>query len=472
MGLRRVRDLNPLFTGFVLLSAAASVALVFQSGVLFGIVVVASVVSLVAAIVWPWMPVGVFLLAMPFMLVELGGGVQVAHVLGAASAAGVLWATTLSARGLRGSPMLFGGALMVTAYLVATMTAASPLASLKLGSIGFVGFGLACAIVQVAPSRAGLIWILRSWLIGALISVGPFLFQDHSLTVEYGGAAVRGRVSGVFGQPNYMVEVCMFSVFIALALMWTSTSGFDRVFAILAIVVNTAGAVLTLSRGGFMGLGAATLALCLLVPRVWKVVLGVIAGVATLLVVGAVVGAPLVSVVLERVGSITSAGSGPADERPLVWTEAIRWWSESQLLGIGPGGFLARSGAAGSLLAPEGFYHAHNFVLQIGVEGGLVGLLAFLTAAGIGISMTLRAIFRQRDTVLPAPALAALLAGLAGAAVHGFVDFLYSNVVMIVLLAVYLGIMAAGVSPLSGSEDQRPIHLRAIDRRKPTRMTL
>ncbi len=91
-GLRRVRDLNPLFTGFVLLTATASVALVFRSGVLFGIVVVASVVSLAAAIVWPWMPIGVFLLAMPLMLVELGGGVQVAHVLGAASAAGVLWA--------------------------------------------------------------------------------------------------------------------------------------------------------------------------------------------------------------------------------------------------------------------------------------------------------------------------------------------------------------------------------------------
>ncbi len=259
-GLRRVRDLNPLFTGFVLLTATASVALVFRSGVLFGIVVVASVVSLAAAIVWPWMPIGVFLLAMPLMLVELGGGVQVAHVLGAASAAGVLWATTLSARGLRGSPMIFGGALMVTAYLVATMTATSPLASLKLGSIGFVGFALACAIVQVAPSRSGLIWIMRSWLVGALISVGPFLFQDHSLTVEYGGAAVRGRVSGVFGQPNYMVEVCMFSVFVALALMWTSTARFDRVFAVLAIIVNSAGAVLTLSRGGFMGLAAATIA--------------------------------------------------------------------------------------------------------------------------------------------------------------------------------------------------------------------
>ncbi len=259
----------------------------------------------------------------------------------------------------------------------------------------------------------------------------------------------------------------MFSVFVALALMWTSTVRFDRVFAVLAIIVNSAGAVLTLSRGGFMGLAAATIALCVLLPRVWKVVLGVFAGVGALLAVGAAANAPLVGIVFERLGSITSAGSGPADERPLVWGEAIRWWTENQVLGIGPGGFLERSGAAGSLLAPEGFYHAHNFVLQIGVEGGLLGLLAFLVAAIIGIGMTLKAIFGERNTVMPAPAFAAMLAGLAGAAVHGMVDFLYSNVVMIVLLSVYLGIIAAGVSPVSGLKLQRGTLQRSVDSREP-----
>ena len=451
--LRRFRDLNPLLTGFVVISAAASIALVFRSGILFGIVIVVGASALAAALVWPWLPIGIFLLAMPFMLVELGGGIQVVHVLGAAVAMGVLWATTLTTRGLRGSPMLFGGALMVGAYLLASLTAASPLASLKLGSIGFVGFALACAIVQVAPSRSGLVWIMRCWLVGALVSVGPFLFQDHSLTVEYGGAAVRGRVSGVFGQPNYMVEVCLYSVFVALALMWSSANRFDHVFAALALVVNAAGALLTLSRGGFMGIAAATLAICILVPRVWKAVGSVLVGLAALFAIGAAAGVPLVTVLLERLGSITSAGSGPADERPLVWAEAMRWWSENQILGIGPGGFLARSGAAGSRLAPEGFYHAHNFVLQIGVEGGLVGVLAFTSAAVIGISMTLRAIYVRRDSVLPGPALAALLAGLVGAAVHGIVDFLYSNVVMIALLSVYLGLMAAGVAQYPPESD-------------------
>jgi O-antigen ligase len=443
----RLQGLSGPMTAFVLLTGAASIGLVFQSGLLFGIVVAVSAYSLIAAIIWPWMPMGVFLLSMPLMLVELAGGIQVVHVLGASVALGVIWAQTLSDKGLQGSPILFGGALMVTAFLLSSLTGVNPLASLRLGSIGFVGFALACAIVQIAPNRTGLIWIMRCWIFGALISIGPFLFQDHSLSVEYGGTAVRGRVSGVFGQPNYMVEVSLFTIFVSLALIWACVTRFDRVLATVAVLVSLAGAVLTLSRGGLMGIAAATLVLAILVPRVWKAVVAVTVGLAALFAAGLAAGWPLVLIVIQRLGSVSEAGTGPADERPLAFAEAWRWWTQEQVLGIGPGGFLEKSSVAGSILAPRGFYHAHNFVLHIGVEGGLVGLIAFTAATVIGITMTLRAIYGGRPTVLPAKALAALLAGLAGAAVHGMVDFLFSNVVMIALLSVYLGLIAAGVKP-------------------------
>ncbi len=188
-------DLNPLFGGFIIVCSLASAALIFRSGALFGIVVLMSAASLIAAMVWPWAPIGALLLAMPFMLVDVGGGIQIVHVLGAASAMGVIWAASLRRPGLRWSPILLGGVLMVAAYLAASLTSANPLASLKLGSIGFVGLALAVAIAQIAPDRHGLIWIMRCWLIGALASVGPSLLDDHSVTTEFGGSAVRGRSS-------------------------------------------------------------------------------------------------------------------------------------------------------------------------------------------------------------------------------------------------------------------------------------
>lgn len=437
-------DASPLLRGFVVLTSLASSLLVFRSGGLLAIGVAFSGAALLAALAWPWIPLAVLFASMPFLLIEIAGGVQVVHLLGAAAATGVIWAKALHPAGLRGSPLLFGGLLVVAAFLLASLASPDPASSIKLGSIGFVGLAVGCAIVQLAPFRSSLVWIMRFWMVGALASISPILVGTRTLVAEYGGAAVRGRATGTFEQPNYMVEFCMLTTFVALALIWSSRTRGDRVLGSVTIAACVAGAVLSLSRGGLLGFAAALLALCVLVPWTARIVTGLVIAGTLAVLVGAAAGSPFVEVLVERLASIGSAGTGPADERPLIWSEAYRMWAEQPLLGIGPGQFLTRSGEAGSALAPGGYYHAHNVVLQIGVEAGIVGLVAFVAAAVIGIAAILKALFVNAHSVLPRNALAALLAGLVGAAVHGSVDFLYSNVVMVIVLSGYLGIVAAG----------------------------
>jgi len=130
---------------------------------------------------------------------------------------------------------------------------------------------------------------------------------------------------------------------------------------------------------------------------------------------------------------ITSARTG-------IWSAALEIISQSPMFGHGPGSFSTLFAQANQL--PPGFStsHAHNFLLQITAQSGLVGL-GLILAAGVMLVITITSIYRRADAKERIQLSAYIGAGVAVTTHHLF-DYLFESpaytAAVLVLLALTL----------------------------------
>lgn len=451
----------------IIVAAIASYFLLDRSWLLLAGPAVVGLVGLAVVLRMPWLPVCLLLISMPVLGQRLPGGFLVLHLLGLAAGAAVLIGAAVRREGLSSSPVIWAAALVLLGMLMATLVSKHPLVGLRQVLLYVIGLALLVAVIQSGTDQTGPLWIVRSWIVGFMISVLPHLRAPAPDGVEQGGGVVRGRLEGIFTQPNYLGELCLLTMFLSISLALSARKRGDRLLSLAGLISSALAMALTLSRGTFIGMFVAVAVLCLLIPRLIPRLAGWFAFAVVLLGMLWAVGNQFVSLLLLRLGSISEAETNPTDSRQIIWGEAIRLWSENQWFGLGPGGYLRATQSAGSLLAPAGAWHAHNVILHVGVETGLVGMATVVIAALLILGTALAAILGQRihPTVLPREGVAALLAGLFGAAGHGAVDFVYSQPVLLALLGVYLGVLGAGCQP---RRDSRGMETGATDESLPT----
>jgi putative inorganic carbon (HCO3(-)) transporter len=178
--------------------------------------------------------------------------------------------------------------------------------------------------------------------------------------------------------------------------------------------------VLTQSRGGWIAAGAALfVALAWRWPRLWWLAVPAAAGLGVLAWRG---GLPRLLDLVSFGGSLRSW-----EGRQEIWSRAIYMIQDFPFTGIGAGTFgrVANVLYPFFLLGPDAQVpHAHNLFLQVAVDLGIPGLIAYLALliatvwAGLDSARFYR---RAGDGELAALAWAGV-AGLAGMAVHGLVD--------------------------------------------------
>jgi putative inorganic carbon (HCO3(-)) transporter len=150
--------------------------------------------------------------------------------------------------------------------------------------------------------------------------------------------------------------------------------------------------LLTQCRGAYLGAAAGVLLLLLLRwPR-----LGWVALPAVLL--AALLGASGtgLSLVFDAMGGGTGAGAAQdgVSGRLQIWQFALQLFAQRPWQGAGLGLFAAmQTPVAGSTPAP----HAHNLLLQVGMDLGLPGLLAYLAVLG-GVIAMLWNLLRRRES--------------------------------------------------------------------------
>ncbi len=310
--------------------------------------------------------------------------------------------------------------------------------------------------------------LIGSGLLQALIGIWQFALRgegpDHFQIL--GGEFFRAY--GTFEQPNpyagYLGFTAALAIGVVLTVVWewfpngfagrahgrirvlaSSLRSSDRPSLNWLLFVFSAGAALAMvvalvaswSRGGWLGFGAAMLAVAVALPRraVWGLLL------ATVLIAGALLlqaSGRLPASFAERLttfvgdlrledvrGAAIDDANYAVIERLAHWQTALDMFRHDIWFGVGFGCYEAVYPALALINWPIALGHAHNIYLNLAAETGLIGLGTYLLFWGVVFWQTWQVTRRARGLTR------GLAIGLLGAwtqiSVHHLLDYLYVN---------------------------------------------
>jgi len=227
--------------------------------------------------------------------------------------------------------------------------------------------------------------------------------------------------------PNVMAGALVVLLPCALAALlfnWRELRWLERILAGLAAAAMLGVLILTKSRGGLMALGAALLVLAVLRWRRGWLVAPLVA-----LAAGLAIWRLGPTQVVDALATTQSLGG--LEGRLEVWSRAVFMAQDFPFTGIGMGTFsqVANAMYPFFLAGPDAdIPHAHNLFLQVAVDLGLPGLVAWLALFLLACAAAWR-VYRQGWAVGQSARLpylaglgAGLLAGQVALAVHGLLD--------------------------------------------------
>ncbi len=316
--------------------------------------------------------------------------------------------------------LLFSASLVSLA--VTPLPLVTRLQTLRLWS----GIAWYCALVNGCDTRLKL-----RWMIGGLLLGGLALALVSPLSVEW-PAGKLPFIPEVFYQqfnlavadsihPNVFAGILILLIPIALAQLafaFRSPAWINVIAGASAIAMSSA-LLLSLSRSAILALAAAVLALLILHGRSGWLALAI----ALLISVGVVFRFG----VYKTLGLLmASASLGGYSSRLDIWLRALYILQDFPFTGVGMGAFpeVANRLYPFTYFEPGWVHHTHNLYLQIAVDFGVVGILAWLaifTLATLAAWRAYRIGLKVQDREL-----AAVGAGLFGSqlalGLHGLTD--------------------------------------------------
>ncbi|MDD4735870.1 MAG: O-antigen ligase family protein [Kiritimatiellae bacterium] len=318
-------------------------------------------------------------------------------------------------------------------------------AALDIAKIG--GFSLAYAVWSGLGGRYGR-W---RWLFGVLIfcvtlicwyALIQHVHGSTNVLMLHRPAGYGMRASGTYMCPNHFANLLgMVSCVCAGLLVMPAAGAVLRILSLYSLLLLIPVNYLTQSRSGWIGMAVGILTTLFLVlwRRSRKIFLLALV-VAPLLLGGAgVVLWTKSDMVRERIGGMDlSSPDGSVQFRLVIWRETLSMIQDAPVWGHGGGVFRwlhPRYKTTG--LQELWARYPHNEYLQLAAEYGIAGLLLVSLAVFFFLWKMLKVACtseRERDTVMAALALGALLTGLA----HAFFDFnlhVFANNMTLALVA-------------------------------------
>ena len=201
-------------------------------------------------------------------------------------------------------------------------------------------------------SNTGSVW---DFLDKPIFELVPF---NLTIGLDYGT-----RAYSTFANPNMTAQYLVMVIPFTASFTFIQREKATRLFSAGCLIFACAGVVLTFSRGAYLALIVLALALLILnIRKHYKAIL-IYGGIALLLIP---------KQVYQR---MTSFDGG---ERTEIWTESVIRFLDKPIFGYGVG-----TDTTAAIFERIGIYapHAHNLVLQLLLEGGVIALLIML---GIG----------------------------------------------------------------------------------------
>lgn len=338
------------------------------------------------------------------------------------------------------SPLARPGALWVAATVVGAVFSIRPEASREAIALLLLGVPVYFLIRHVfwTPTlRPRVEWLLIATTTTFLLAYLVQVLMQWRLWWSAVGPSVPplrpGDVGLTLGTVNGVSLYIELLVPIAVWLSWTRWRSMP--FSVGLALIGGIALVITGSRGAWLGSAAGMLALLALIALTERNSLGRSIGrvpvPARMLVVTLVVAAGLVlSPIL-----VTRLAGGDAG-RIELWTAAWSIFLDHPLLGAGPGSWQGLRAlepiTSGNLVVLAA---AHNSVLQILAETGVVGLVAAAVLAGAVVRAAVSSIASAADTATRRLR-QIVLASLVAAAVHSLVDTQFHLPAVVVLTMV------------------------------------
>jgi O-antigen ligase len=313
---------------------------------------------------------------------------------------------------------------------------------------------------------------LLPWLVGGLLFIGAFqaavgLWQFGLRGTGPDHFAILNerffRAYGTFEQPNPYAGFLglVFPLGVGILLVWLARRIRNQgatlslwAVGLLAVATGMMGAAIlaSWSRGAWLGMGVALLVMFAALPRqTW---LGV--GLVALFVVGTL-GLYAVDLlptpVAERLTDFTQyagfedvRGVGINDanfaviERLAHWQAALEMWRANIWTGVGFGDYEPAYPAFQLINWPIPLGHAHNYLLNVAAETGIVGLIAYVVLWSVVFVQTWRLTRRDRLQGWWRGLAIGLLGAWTHLSVHNLFDNLYVNNVHL-YVGVVLGVV-------------------------------
>ncbi len=297
-----------------------------------------------------------------------------------------------------------------------------------------VGIGLFYGAVEFARRRKHGVWLILILLIlvgmgMALVGLigaewsGPFRFLNNIATTLTGGRIhILGAVDGVVNS-NELAGALDWITPLLLACsigLWPRLARNNRL-ALLLLLAVTVLSILTLiatqSRGGIVGLALSVLVMAAIASRRYRWLI-LLAGVAVLALV--------IGVLAFRVpGTADPVGDTFGVQGRLeIWSRALFALQDFPLTGLGMNGFRRVVHLLYPLftISPQlDLAHAHNHLLQAGLDLGLGGLIAYLALWLLAAYLLWQSWLLVGERRKRASSLPILIIGLSGSLTAGWV---------------------------------------------------
>lgn len=245
------------------------------------------------------------------------------------------------------------------------------LSSFIIGALGSalagLGFFLAQFIFGVPNTFHFLIEKILPFFLGQQLSL--LVSQFPSLLVNIGGATWL-RLTAFFPDPHVASYFFGMAACLALGLFLETKK---RWLFWAALMLGLAD-MLTFSRGGYLGLGAA-----LITIFIFRLPKRLSPPLIVFLLPGLVLISLMSGPVVERFLSTFALADASSTERLILWKTAWEVWSLHPWFGLGLGQYAVWVHPSVGISLP---YYAHNLFLDIGVETGWLGLGFFLFLIG------------------------------------------------------------------------------------------
>ena len=281
-------------------------------------------------------------------------------------------------------------------------------------------------------------------LVGCIVLAGAVVGATAILTagdqqVVAGGQAATGRAQASFDHPATLAFFLILAFPPALVLGFRSGK-LARLPAFAAAGLCIGGIMLSLTRGAILGAVFAMLVLLFWAEfRRLAVVVLVAIFAFSAFNLKAIEQSPEVRVIGARLQTITDTRATSDNERTKIWSKTPALIADYPFFGVGAGNFStvsARYGIVGAF--GDSFGHAHDVMLTIAAEFGLLGLALFTFFAGSLVRAAGRAIARDRAS--PSyPLVLGLAAALGGLFVNGVTDYPPGTLVIMGTLMAEIG---------------------------------